>query len=117
MKTTLLSVVPACILLISSALNAEQDPINQRISDLENRVAELELLVNELSGKNRWKDPILWQRVKKEMSSVDIKKLLGKPTHVEKQIFETWYYHPTSRIHSYVWFDESMVLGWKVPDL
>jgi len=102
--------------LICGLVQANEAALLQRIADLEKRVSSLEQALEEVSSKDRWKDPVIWQRIKKEMFSDDIRKLLGKPVRVEKQIFTTWYYHPTSKLHSYVWFDEGTVLGWKAPD-
>ena len=103
-------------LLICNAALADDMPLKQRVAELEKRVDMLEQMLEELNAKGNWKDPILWQRIKKEMTTDDIRKLLGKPARVEEQIFTTWYYHPTSKLHSFVWFDEGMVLGWEAPD-
>lgn len=110
-------IVPLYLTLATGGLYADQQQIDQRLTELEKRVAELEQIVNQLNGKDRWKDLVIWQRVKKDMSALEIENLLGEPARVEKQIFETWYYHPTSRLHSFIWFDEGKVLGWEVPDL
>ena len=103
-------------LLICNAALADEMLLQQRVADLEKRVAVLEQMLEELNAKGNWKDPILWQRIKKGMTTDDIRKLLGKPTRAEEQIFTTWYYHPTSKLHSFVWFDEGKVLGWEAPD-
>lgn len=102
--------------LICSSASADEMVLKQRVTDLESRVSALEQLLEDVSAKDRWKDPVLWQRIKKEMSSNDIEKLLGKPTRIEQQIFASWYYHPTSKLHSYIWFDEGKVLGWEAPN-
>ncbi|RLJ20276.1 hypothetical protein DJ030_07140 [bacterium endosymbiont of Escarpia laminata] len=109
-------IVAVASVLICNPVLADERVLKQRISDLENRVTALEQLMEETGSKDRWKDLILWQRIKKEMSSDDTRKLLGKPGRVEEQIFTTWYYHPTSKLHSYVWFDEGKVLGWEAPN-
>lgn len=103
-------------LLICNAVLADEKLLKQRVTDLEKRVSALEQMLEEVSAKGRWKDPILWQRIKKEMSADDIRQLLGKPARVEEQIFTTWYYHPTSKLHAFVWFDEGKVLGWEAPE-
>ena len=103
-------------LLICNAPLADEMLLKHRVTDLEKRVSALEQMLEEVSAKGRWKDPILWQRIKKEMSTDDIRKLLGKPARVEEQIFTTWYYHPTSKLHGFVYFDEGKVLGWEAPD-
>lgn len=102
--------------LITSPVLADEARLVQMINALEKRITTLEKEFEEISGKDRWKDPILWQRIKKEMSAKDVRKLLGKPARVEEQIFTSWYYHPTSKLHSFVWFDEGKVLGWEIPD-
>ncbi len=103
-------------LFICHSAIADDLALKQRISDLEKRVTTLEKHLQNTVQKDLWKDAILWQRIKKEMNSNDISKLLGKPTRIEEQIFTTWYYHPTSKLHSFVWFDEGKVLGWEAPN-
>ena len=107
-----LFVLPGLLLFSqpSVANDTEQD---RRISELENRVAKLEQLLAEKDSDFRWKDAILWSRITTDMTEDDIRKLLGTPARIEKAIFTTWYYHPTSKLHSHVWFDEGKVLGWE----
>ena len=104
-------------LLYSASSAAYDNVVMQRINALEQRVSALEQQLNDVQGKDRWKDHILWQRVKKGMSEREITSLLGKPERVEEQIFTTWYYHPSSKLHSFIWFDEGVVLGWEAPSL
>ncbi len=111
-RTTLLTLA---LLIQGSAMANEANLIN-RITALEQRVTELESRINEVSGASRWKDVALWQRIKKEMSEREVRVILGSPDRKERSIFTTWYYHPTSRLHSFVWFDEGVVLGWEAPD-
>ena len=100
-------------LLFSSQILADQASLAQRVSELESRVQKLEKLLDEKFADDRWKDPILWSRIRLGMSQGDVRKLLGKPTRVKEAIFTTWYYHKTSTDHSFVWFDEGKVLGWE----
>lgn len=92
---------------------AENSSLQQRVAELENRVQKLEKLLAEKFSDARWRDPVLWSRIKQGMSYDDVRKILGKPGRVEQAIFTTWYYHKTSKDYSYVWFDEGKVLGWK----
>jgi cell division protein FtsB len=100
----------------SSVVLAADANLQQQVDSLTKRVTALEELVRSLSGKDNWKDPVYWSRLKKEMPAADVKKLLGEPAHIEEQIFTTWYYHKASKLHSFVWFDEGKVLGWELPD-
>lgn len=102
--------------LVCGTASAGEMVLKQRVTELETRVSVLEQLLEDAGTKDRWKDPIIWSRIKKEMSGGDIKKLLGRPDRIEEQIFISWYYHPTSKLHSYVWFDEGKVLGWEAPN-
>jgi hypothetical protein len=101
--------------LVCSSAIASEAYLKQRIIDLEKRVEVLEQRLEGGAALQRWKDPILWRRIKKGMTTDDIKVLLGKPDLVEEQIFTTWYYHPTSKRHSFIWFDEDKTLGWTAP--
>ncbi len=104
-------------LLCVAPLQADDvQQMKRQITDLEKRVAALEQQLTDIGAKDRWKDRLLWQRIKKEMPASDVRKLLGKPARVQEQIFDTWYYHPTSKLHGYVWFDEDRVLGWELPE-
>ena len=106
-------IVLSVLFFLSSRVQADDIAIEQRIVELEARVEKLERLLDEKFADDRWKDPILWSRIRKNMSETDIRKLLGKPARVEDHIFTTWYYHKTSKDHSHVWFDEGKVLGWE----
>lgn len=102
------------ILLAGSSLAYAGDSNQEkRITELEARVAKLEKLYQEKNSEMRWKDAILWSRVSKGMTEDNVRKLLGTPSRIEESIFTTWYYHPTSKLHSHVWFDEGEVLGWE----
>ena len=107
------SLLVAMLLAGNSLSYAAETDQDRRIAELEARVAKLEKLYEEKNSEFRWKDPILWSRITRGMTEDDIRKLLGKPTRVEVAIFTTWYYHPTSKLHSHVWFDEGEVLGWE----
>lgn len=113
-----MGLVRVLIVLFTASLffplaQADDVPLERRVMELEKRMLEFERRLEELSPNDRWKDPTLWRRIKKGMTTGDIRKLLGKPRRIEEQIFTTWYYHPTSKLHSYVWFDEGKVLGRK----
>jgi len=102
------------VLLISSQqAQAESASLEQRIADLEIQVQKLQQLVDEKFADDRWRDGILWSRLRPGMSYDDVRKLLGKPARVEEAIFTTWYYHKSSKLHSHAWFDEGKLLGWE----
>ncbi len=92
---------------------ADSAALERRIAHLEARVQQLERLLDEKFADDRWRDPILWSRIRPGMSENDVRKLLGKPTRIETAIFTTWFYHKTSMDHSHVWFDEGKVLGFE----
>jgi hypothetical protein len=100
-------------LVTSNHVRADDASLAQRVNELEKRVHQLERLLDEKFADDRWKDPILWSRVRPGMSETDVRKLLGKPSRVEKAVFTTWYYHKTSKDHSHVWFDDGKLLGWE----
>ncbi len=94
-------------------LHAENAALEKRVADLEARLLQVEALLDAKFSDDRWKDPVLWSRIRAGMSENDVRKLLGKPARIEQAIFTTWYYHKTSIDHSHVWFDEGQVLGWE----
>jgi hypothetical protein len=101
------------LFFLSGQARADDAVLEKRVIELEARVEKLERLLDERFADDRWKDGILWSRIRTGMSEEDIRKLLGKPARIEKAIFTTWYYHKTSKDHAYVWFDEGKVLGWE----
>jgi len=102
------------ILLGASTYSRAGEPsLEQRVAELEKHVAKLQQLLDEKFADDRWRDGILWSRLRPGMSYDDVRKLLGKPARVEEAIFTTWYYHKSSKLHSHVWFDEGELLGWE----
>ena len=80
-----LSVLLVYALAVSSGL-ARADEIaslKQQVIELENRVLKLEKLLDERFADDRWRDPILWSRIKPGMSHEDVRKLLGKHVRIE----------------------------------
>ena len=106
-------IILSVVCLFSGQAQADDIALEDRVAALEARMEKLERLLDEKFADDRWKDPILWSRVRKGMSETDVRKLLGKPARKEEAIFTTWYYHKTSKDHSHVWFDEGKVLGWE----
>ncbi len=113
MKTVIAIV---CSLFIYQSASAGDASLLERVTALENRITELEDKLKDSIGKNRWKDELLWQRIRKDMTARSVETLLGKPGKIEESIFTTWYYHPTSKLYAFVWFDEGKVLGWEGPE-
>ena len=107
-------ILPA-LLSLTLAPTATAASIEERLQQLEQRVTELETAIDVEQSRNRWKESIFWLRLKKDMSQRDVRQILGTPGRIEEQIFTPCYYHPTSKIHSFVWFDEDKVLGWTAP--
>ena len=101
------------LFFLSGQAQAADVVLEKRIIELEARVEKLERLLDEKFADDRWRDPVLWSRIRMGMSETDVRKLLGKPAKKEEAIFTTWYYHKTSKDHSHVWFDEGKVLGWE----
>ncbi len=106
----------ALLFTLCASANATEQSLLERLTQLETRVGQLEQQLKERSSSTRWKDPVYWKRLKKEMPMQEVKEILGEPHRTEEQIFTTWYYHHSSRLHSYIWFDEGKVLNWELPD-
>jgi outer membrane protein assembly factor BamE (lipoprotein component of BamABCDE complex) len=102
--------------------NEEIDNLKQKITELENRIKDLEALLKiyrEPSGKgdekdNGWWNSKSWRKLKEGMSHEQVKKILGEPVKAIKGHREIWYYPHLYR--SYVSFDEDGNLkGWNEP--
>ena len=111
----LVSILASTLFFCSSAI-AEEKSLEQRVSDLEKKIVELELLIEGSVVEERWKDPNIWLRIKQGMAPDQVKALLGAPDRIEERIFTSWYYDPNSDLHAYVWFDEGVVLGTEFPE-
>ncbi|NNJ95873.1 MAG: hypothetical protein HKP12_01785, partial [Gammaproteobacteria bacterium] len=75
-------IVLLLLFFLSGQAQADDVVLEKRIIELEARVEKLERLLDERFADDRWKDPILWSRIRKNMSETDIRKLLGKPARV-----------------------------------
>jgi len=115
MKFLLSALLLSIISLPAASLFADEARLQRQVMELSKRVEALEAEMAQLSNKDKWKDPVYWQGLKRDMSEVDVVRMLGKPARIEEQIFTTWYYHQTSKLHSFIWFDEGKVLGWELP--
>jgi len=113
MKSAGALIVAALLSGLCNPLQADNAALEKRVAELEARMRQVEALLDEKFSDARWKDAILWSRIRTGMSENDVRKLLGKPDRIEQTIFTTWYYHKTSIDHSHVWFDEGRVLGWE----
>ena len=112
MKSPRVLIVLSVLFSFSQAL-ADDAALEKRVNELEARLAKLERLLDDKFADDRWKEPVLWSRIRPGMSESDVRRFLGKPARIEEAIFTTWYYHKTSSDHSHVWFDEGKVLGWE----
>jgi len=116
MNQTKTVLVTFSFLFLNQCLLADNLILENRINDLEKRVSILEQALEDKISTDRWQNKALWKKLKKGMSTSDIKRILGQPKRIEDQVFPTWYYHSTSKLHAYVFFDEGKAQGWKVPD-
>lgn len=107
--------VVAVAMTLALPLYAAEADLQKQIDALSQRVKQLEQTISGLSNENNWKDPAYWSRLKRDMPESDVRNILGNPARIEKSIFATWYYHASSKLHSFVWFDEGKVLGWEAP--
>ena len=112
-------------LATSSPLFAQDDEISrlrQRVTELEEKVKELELLLNECSDALKeqktndygWQNKMNWRRLEVGMTESQVRETLGEPVKVIKGIKTLWYY--PNFYGGYVSFDENGNLtGWNEP--
>ncbi|MBF0264483.1 MAG: hypothetical protein HQL46_04365 [Gammaproteobacteria bacterium] len=115
MYKKIVSVLFCCWFLSANAESLTIQDLANKLDILEKKIERLEKQLSSAKNNEDWKDPILWLQIKKDMTTSEIAKLMGSPAKIEEAIFVTWYYHRTSKLHSFIWFDEGKVLGWKAP--
>ena len=124
---TLLSIgcVLSLFLLTSHESSAQEEDISklrQQIEGLEERILELEILLEdcrefqeeETSGEYGWQSKKNWRRLEEGMAESQVMSILGKPTKVIRGIRVLWYY--PNIYGGYVSFDnDGKVAGWNEP--
>ena len=109
-------VVLTITLILCSSVAGDEKSLEQRFAELETRIAALEAQLNVTEQiEEPWKNSAIWQSIQNGMSEAEVEKLLGEPSRIVHRVFTTWYYHPKSELHAFVWFDEGKVLGWEPP--
>lgn len=95
--------------------------LERRILDLENRIRELESILQPAGTQSpgvaaqSWRNIENWRRLRRGATASDIREILGEPTRVESMIGTRWYYGEGSG-GGYVFFDSSgRVEGWSEP--
>ena len=102
--------------------NKDIDSLEQKITELERRIKDLEAILkiyhgpeNQKSGEGYgWSNKKNWRNLKKGMTSNEVKAVLGEPVKTVKGSNTIWYY--PSFYDGYVSFDEKGKLtGWIEP--
>ena len=110
--------------LPSPAGSAEEDEISQlqqKIQRLENRIKDLEALLEkcnalkpEESSSTGWQDKKNWRRLEAGMDMKKVQSILGKPSKTIEGVRILWYY--PSIYCGYVSFDsKGNLIGWNEP--
>lgn len=124
---TLLSVGCALFLFLltgheSYAQEEDISKLRQQIEGLEERIIELEILLEdcrefqkeETSGEYGWQSKKNWRKLEKGMAESQVMVILGQPTKVIRGIKVLWYY--PNIYGGYVSFDnDGKVAGWNEP--
>lgn len=118
---SMLSVL-ALLLLPVQPLHAQEEEIlqlRQKITELENRIKELEGLFgetrkNQMMAEYAWRNKKNWRRLEIGMEEAQVKTILGEPIKVIGGVKTLWYY--PNIYCGYVSFDENGHLaGWNEP--
>ncbi|MEX2437987.1 MAG: outer membrane protein assembly factor BamE [Candidatus Babeliales bacterium] len=106
------------VAMIGVFVNKPDSNLEQRVTDLENKVA---LIEEALSGTdtidtsdNSWQDVENWRQLREGMSQNRVQELLGRPTRIDGGTFATWYYSERGA-HSIVYFQRGRVIRWSEP--
>ncbi|MBN1903828.1 MAG: outer membrane protein assembly factor BamE [Deltaproteobacteria bacterium] len=132
MKTNIRSITLFIVFLLSLtfSLNASSDEaddkeiknMQQQITELENRIKDLEQIIKiyhdpkdqEKEIAYGWLNKKNWRNLKKGMTQEEVKKILGEPVKSVDGSRLIWYY--PNFYQSYVSFDEKgSLIGWNEP--
>jgi len=99
-------------------VNKPDTDLEQRVSDLENRVTAIEEALSETEtidiSDKRWQEVEIWRQLRVGMSEKQVQELLGRPLRVNGGAMATWYYSETG-FHSYVVFQRGRLIRWTEP--
>lgn len=87
--------------------------LNSHVVNLEKRVKELEQLVK-VKNINVYNSKATWRKLKKKMSTAQVRRLLGEPLNIVVGVYTYWYYNK-DQYQSYVRFDYEVLDNWKEP--
>lgn len=114
--SVLVSVV--LVTMIAFLVNEPDPDLEQRVSDLENRVALIEETLPGTdtidTSEKEWQNVEIWRQLREGMSPDQVQELLGRPITIDGGTISTWYYSE-QRWHSIVRFNRGQVNSWTEP--
>lgn len=128
-----LAIAPAAMPSLAPVTEArrearQQEPgepltIEERITLLERRIAELEALLRAaqpsaagaMMGTTLPPDKQRWRQLKRDMTKESVKALLGEPRRIEVGYLERWYYSEDGVLGAHVAFATHGVSQWREP--
>lgn len=95
--------ISVCCIILSSHSYAQEDEIQRlrkKITELENRIVDLESLLSRYDAKESlkkgedisWENKKNWRRLKIGMNQAEVQAILGEPIKTIKGVRILWYY-------------------------
>jgi outer membrane protein assembly factor BamE (lipoprotein component of BamABCDE complex) len=112
-------------IIFSSPCIAQEDEViklRQKITELENRIKEMEITLVKYQEKEKtqdqsgyaWQNRKNWRKLETGMSRDEVRSLLGEPIKTVEGVKTLWYYPDIYR--GYVSFDDKgLLIGWLEP--
>jgi len=111
------------VLIFAFGSNAND---NERIAQLEKKLQEMEARLSKLesvisdtsksvsrgNSDENWKEIAAWRRLKVDMSTTDVRKILGEPFRISGGDFEHWEYQNNGSLS----FIRGKLARWMEPD-
>ena len=118
-KILFIGILPLAVALNAHAQDGDRmDRLEKELQETKLRVTKLESLLNSQSNAQKpatsgddLKPAMNWKKLAKDMSTNDVRKILGDPKRIERGTFAIWHYPNDGKVNFY----QDKVYQWTEP--